>query len=61
MIDESGFAYVLEVNTMPGLKWFHSPTSGPVVDVAGKFLESILKMAPTDTPLLPPLTPQFAH
>ncbi len=61
MIDVSGSAYVLEVNTMPGLKWFRSPTSGPVVDVAGKFLESILKMAPLDTPLLPARAPQFAH
>lgn len=40
LIDDSGKAYVLEVNTMPGLKWFHSPTSGPVVDVARLFLEA---------------------
>jgi glutathione synthase/RimK-type ligase-like ATP-grasp enzyme len=43
LIDDTGRTYVLEVNTAPGLKWFHAPTSGPVVDVASMFLESILK------------------
>lgn len=42
LIDEPGRAYVLEVNTMPGLKWFHAPSRGPVVDVARLFLESIV-------------------
>jgi glutathione synthase/RimK-type ligase-like ATP-grasp enzyme len=42
LIDPSGQHYVLEVNTTPGLKWFHAPTSGPVVDVARLFLESML-------------------
>lgn len=42
IIDPSGRAYILEVNTMPGLKWFHAPSSGPVVDVARLFLESIV-------------------
>ena len=42
LVDASGKAYVLEVNTMPGLKWFHAPTRGPVVDVARLFLESIV-------------------
>jgi glutathione synthase/RimK-type ligase-like ATP-grasp enzyme len=41
MVDASGHAYVLEVNTAPGLKWFHAPTSGPVVDVARLFLEAM--------------------
>lgn len=42
LIEASGRAYILEVNTKPGLKWFHAPTSGPIVDVARLFLESIL-------------------
>jgi glutathione synthase/RimK-type ligase-like ATP-grasp enzyme len=40
LIDASGHAFILEVNTTPGLKWFHAPTSGPVVDVARQFLEA---------------------
>jgi glutathione synthase/RimK-type ligase-like ATP-grasp enzyme len=40
LIDDSGRAHILEVNTQPGLKWFHAPTSGPVVDVARHFLEA---------------------
>jgi glutathione synthase/RimK-type ligase-like ATP-grasp enzyme len=42
LIDDAGRPYILEVNTMPGLKWFHAPTSGPVVDVARQFLESMI-------------------
>lgn len=42
IVDAAGCAHVLEVNTMPGLKWFHAPTSGPIVDVAGMFLEAIV-------------------
>lgn len=42
LIDNSGNPYVLEVNTMPGLKWFHAPSSGPVVDIARLFLESVV-------------------
>lgn len=38
LVDSSGQAHILEVNTIPGLKWFHAPTSGPVVDVARQFL-----------------------
>ena len=45
LIDDSGRAYILEVNTMPGLKWFHAPSSGPIVDVARLFLESIVDTA----------------
>lgn len=41
LIDETGHAHILEVNTAPGLKWFHSPTSGPVVDAARLFLEAL--------------------
>lgn len=42
LIDASGRVYVLEVNTAPGLKWFHAPTVGPPVDIAQLFLESIV-------------------
>lgn len=42
LTDATGRSYVLEVNTKPGLKWFHAPTSGPVIDVAHLFLESLL-------------------
>ena len=40
LITETGETFVLEVNTAPGLKWFHSPTSGPAVDVAQLFLNT---------------------
>jgi len=43
LVDASGRTYILEVNTTPGLKWFHAPSSGPVIDVAGQFLEAIFK------------------
>lgn len=43
LIDASGHAYILEVNTTPGLKWFHAPTSGPSVDVARQFLVATFK------------------
>ncbi len=42
MIDNTGHAYILEVNTIPGLKWFHAPSSGPPVDVATLFLKAML-------------------
>lgn len=45
IVEDSGEAYVLEVNSVPGLKWFHAPTSGPVVDVAGHFLDAIVHNA----------------
>ena len=48
MIDASGRAYVLEVNTMPGLKWFHAPSSGPAIDVARLFLDSIVTSLRTE-------------
>lgn len=38
LIGADGQAYILEVNTTPGLKWFHAPTSGPAIDVAQQFL-----------------------
>lgn len=40
LVDSSGYAHILEVNTTPGLKWFHAPSSGPVIDVASQFLEA---------------------
>jgi glutathione synthase/RimK-type ligase-like ATP-grasp enzyme len=42
LIDKDGTAYILEVNSRPDLKWFHAPTTGPIVDVAGLFLGSML-------------------
>jgi glutathione synthase/RimK-type ligase-like ATP-grasp enzyme len=53
LVDASGRAYVLEVNTMPGLKWFHAPSSGPIVDVARLFLESIVDDMYPETPFIP--------
>lgn len=44
LVETSGHAYVLEVNSAPGLKWFHAPTQGPAVDVAGQFLETIRQL-----------------
>lgn len=43
LVDESGRHYILEINAAPGLKWFHQPTSGPAIDVAGQFLEAAFK------------------
>lgn len=40
LVDATGKRYVLEVNTVPGLKWFHSPSAGPSVDVARLLLEA---------------------
>lgn len=45
LIDDSGLARILEVNTTPGLKWFHAPTSGPIVDVAYHFMSAIVQDA----------------
>ena len=42
LIDPDNNAHILEVNTTPGLKWFHAPTEGPVVDVARMFMESMI-------------------
>jgi glutathione synthase/RimK-type ligase-like ATP-grasp enzyme len=42
LVKSSGKAYVLEVNSAPGMKWFHAPTTGPPIDVAGLFLEAML-------------------
>ncbi len=42
IIDPDGQARILEVNSWPGMKWFHAPTSGPVVDLARLFLQAML-------------------
>lgn len=42
LIDSSGQAHILEVNSSPGMKWFHAPTSGPKIDVARMFIEAML-------------------
>ncbi len=43
MIDDDDQARILEVNSRPGMKWFHAPSEGPSVDVAKLFLEEMLK------------------
>lgn len=43
IIDSNHKAHVLEVNSTPGLKWFHAPTTGPPVDIAGSFLECLIR------------------
>ncbi len=43
MIDENGKPYVLEVNSSPGLKWFHAPTAGPPLDIATMFMEAAMQ------------------
>ena len=42
LIGAGDAAYILEVNSSPSMKWFHAPTSGPKVDVARLFLETML-------------------
>ncbi|MEK7152794.1 MAG: ATP-grasp domain-containing protein [Patescibacteria group bacterium] len=42
LVDAQNRVYILEVNSAPGLKWFHAPTSGPPVDVAAMFLRALL-------------------
>lgn len=44
LVNEEGEAKILEVNNAPGLKWFHSPSSGPPVDVAQKLLQALADM-----------------
>jgi glutathione synthase/RimK-type ligase-like ATP-grasp enzyme len=42
IIGPEGQAQILEVNSSPGMKWFHAPSSGPKVDVARLFLEALM-------------------
>ena len=58
LVDASGRAYILEVNTTPGLKWFHAPSAGPVVDVAGQFLAAIVKDTPEEKTQQPAVKPK---
>ena len=43
IISQDGRARILEVNSSPGMKWFHAPTSGPTLDVARLFLIAMLE------------------
>lgn len=49
IIDAEGRSHLLEVNTAPGLKWFHAPSSGPAVDVARHLLEAMYEPQMTYT------------
>lgn len=49
IIGPGGQARILEVNSSPGMKWFHAPTCGPVVDVAGLFLQAMLDDGRSET------------
>jgi len=42
LVDAQGQAHILEINSAPGMKWFHAPTTGPPVDVARLFLQAML-------------------
>lgn len=46
IINPDGTAAILEVNSSPGMKWFHAPTSGPAIDVASMFLKAIVANSP---------------
>lgn len=52
IIDPDGRARILEVNSSPGMKWFHAPTSGPVVHVASLFLRAMLDDRHSERPLV---------
>ena len=45
IVMSDGTFVVLEVNSAPGIAWFHTPTSGPSVDVAGMLLLAMAKEA----------------
>ena len=50
IISPDGQARILEVNSSPGMKWFHAPSSGPTVNVAGLFLLAMLDDAHSEIP-----------
>jgi len=57
IIGPDGRARILEVNSSPGMKWFHAPTSGPVVNVALLFLQAMLDNGRSKNPIpFKPLT-----
>ncbi|MGI8420452.1 MAG: ATP-grasp domain-containing protein [Candidatus Levyibacteriota bacterium] len=43
LVDEDGKAFVLEVNSSPGLYFFEHPTTGPGIKIARMFLEETVK------------------
>jgi glutathione synthase/RimK-type ligase-like ATP-grasp enzyme len=55
IIDSKGRYYLLEVNAAPGLKWFHAPTSGPIVNVARHLLEALYESNPNNAAIIPEL------
>ena len=42
LVGDDGQHFILEVGAAPGFRWFHSPSSGPAVDVARMFLNSYI-------------------
>jgi len=50
IIGADGRARILEINSAPGMKWFHAPTRGPIVDVARLFLQATLASTRSGTP-----------
>lgn len=52
IIGPDGRMRILEVNSSPGIKWFHAPTSGPVVNVAHLFLQAMLDDECAETSVL---------
>ncbi len=44
LVDAQGNYRILEVNSRPGMKWFHNPSEGPAVNVAGLFLDSLTQL-----------------
>lgn len=59
IVQNDGTIYILEVNCAPGLKWFHSPSSGPAVNVANLFLQAVLEDSAPIMPKLPSLEPSL--
>lgn len=50
LINADGTPYILEVNTNPGIKWFHAPSDGPPIDVARMLLASYAASSQGNTP-----------
>lgn len=42
LIDQNGKPHILEINSAPGLWYFHHPAEGPTVNIARMFLETFL-------------------
>lgn len=43
LIDQDDKPHILEVNSAPGIQWFHHPTEGPAIDLAGLFIDAYLE------------------